>query len=278
MLPPNMTALFRYVRERIATYGDAAEVRAVAYLLLEEGFGVTPMDIYTDKVKQFSAEEAQQLDTYLQRLAKGEPLQYVLGRALFLDRWFAVSHSVLIPRPETEELAQWVIAEQAAHNGRLIDGGTGSGCLAVTLALALKEAQVEAWDISLEALAVAKGNATQWQAPVVFRHQDLLASAGQLSSCDVVVSNPPYVRDLEAKEMAERVVAHEPHLALFVPDDDALRFYHALARLGAGTVYCEINEYLPEETRALFVEQGYATTLRTDAYGKIRMLKAWRNG
>lgn len=276
MLPSQMTALFRYVRERIAKMSDATEARAIALLLLEEGFGITPIDIYTDKVKHFSEEEAVRLEAYLQRLEKGEPIQYIIGRAQFLGRWFEVSPSVLIPRPETEELAQWVIAEQVNHRGRLIDAGTGSGCLAVSLALGLTNAQVEAWDISPDALAVAQRNAEQLQASVAFRHQDLLASEGLLSSVDVVVSNPPYVRHLEAEDMAERVLDYEPHLALFVPNDDALRFYRALARLGAGVIYCEINEFLPTETASLFAEHGYTTTLRTDAFGKTRMLKAWQ--
>lgn len=271
-----MNALFRHLRHRLSAITDAAEARAWTYLLLEEGFSITAMDIYTDKVKQFSTEQEALLEQYLSRLEAGEPIQYILGRATFAHRSFVVSPAVLIPRPETEELVAWVVADGVAAGTRLVDAGTGSGCIAISLALSLPQVTVEAWDISEAALTLARQNAATLGARVEFQQIDLLSSPPLLGEEVVLVSNPPYVREVEAEEMTARVLAHEPHLALFVPDDDALRFYRALAQTEAGTIYCEINEFLPQETAALFASYGYTTTLRKDTFGKYRLLKAVR--
>lgn len=271
-----MDARFSLLRSRLSAITDAAEARALAFLLLEEEFGVPSIDVYTDKVKQFSADEEARFEAMVRRLEAGEPIQYVLGMATFCGRRFSVSPAVLIPRPETEELAAWVLADCADFRGRLVDGGTGSGCLAVTLALGLPGANVEGWDVSTAALEIAARNARLLGARVRFREMNLLAPTELLHPADIVVSNPPYVRELERAEMSSRVLDHEPEMALFVPDDDALRFYDALARLGAGCVYCEINEYLGAPTRTLFERYGYTATLRQDAYGKDRMIKAVR--
>lgn len=269
-----MNAIFNRLRHRLSQVTDTAEARALTYLLLEQGFGVTALDVYTDKVKQFSAEEEAILEQYLQRLEAGEPIQYVLGNTTFAGRSFIVSPAVLIPRPETEELVTWVVADGVGQYERIIDGGTGSGCIAISLALAFPTATVAAWDISCEALSVAQRNAHRLSASVTFEQMDLLQAAQKLGTNDLLVSNPPYVRKQEACDMAERVLAHEPHLALFVPDHDPLRFYRALAATGAGTIYCEINEFLSTETKAVFEAQGYTVTLRHDTFEKPRMLKA----
>ncbi len=214
-------------------------------------------------------------------MLRHEPIHYNVGHTEFCGLRFRVDENVLIPRPETEELVAWVAKEQKSRPIRLLDGGTGSGCIAVSLAHLLPEAEVEAWDISPEALSVARRNAELNNAKVVFRQQSLLAAPPADAGFHCIVSNPPYVRELEKADMEAHVLNHEPHLALFVPDDDALRFYRALALLGratllpGGALYAEINEALAEETAALFRTQGYAAIeIRQDAYGKPRMLRA----
>lgn len=267
-------------RPLVARYGER-EARAIVRLVLDEAFGVRPVDVYAGKVRQFSQDERNQLARMLARLEGGEPVQYVVGRARFAGRAFEVTPAVLIPRPETEELAAWVVADGLGPGCRLLDGGTGSGCLAVTLALACPEAEVTAWDIAPDALDVARRNAARLGARVGFGLRDLLAPPRATDRFDVIVSNPPYVRRSEAAAMDDHVLRHEPAGALFVPDDDALRFYRALARLGrhalppGGRLYAELNQALGPQTADLFRAWGYtAVELRRDQFGHDRMVKA----
>ncbi len=276
-----MSALFQHFRNKLSCVYPPREANALALLVFEEVFGVTRTDVYADKIKQISEEESRRLDNIAARLLCHEPVQYVLGSTLFCGHRFAVNSSVLIPRPETEDLVALVTEEQKGRSIRLLDGGTGSGCIAVSLALALPDAEVEAWDISPEALAVAQKNAQANQAQVDFRLQSLLEAAPENCRFDCIVSNPPYVRELEKSTMEANVLNYEPRLALFVPDNDPLLFYRALADLGkatlapGGVIYAEINEYLGKETASLFKERGYRDTeILRDAFGKERMLKA----
>lgn len=196
-------------------------------------------------------------------LLKKRPIQYIFRNAYFHGHRFEVSEATLIPRPETEELVDMIVDENQEADLRVLDGGTGSGCIAVSLALALKFAEVTAVDISAEALAVAERNAAELKAKVTFRRQDML----QLTPCgerfDIIVSNPPYIADSEKAEMDENVLAYEPHTALFVPDSDPLRFYRALAVYGTqtlvpgGRLYFEINSRFPKEMTEMLEELGY---------------------
>lgn len=220
-------------------------------------------------------------------LKKGKPVQYVIGKAWFFDLILMVNENVLIPRPETEELVQWITDDCRGANNpvTIVDAGTGSGCIPVALARKLPGATVSAFDISEAALAVATHNATTANATVAFFKADLLdpATWNSIPQCDVLVSNPPYIRQSEASAMDENVTAFEPHLALFVPDEDALLFYKALAQLGkkvlkpGGAIYMEINEALGEPVMQLFAKEGYLDSeLRNDLSGKPRMVKARR--
>lgn len=217
------------------------------------------------------------------RLLQGEPLQYIEGVTPFHGLTFNVNPSVLIPRPETAELVDWVASEHSHGPSRLIDLGTGSGCIAIALSHKLPQAMIDACDISAEALAVAEGNNRRNNTTVSFFRHDILDLSTPLPhSYDAIVSNPPYIMQSEQADMEHTVTEWEPHTALFVPDDDALLFYRAIAEIGqteallpGGHIYVEINQLLGAETVALFEEYGYKeVTLRRDIYGNERMVKA----
>ncbi len=262
---------------------DAGEARALALLVMDEAFGVGRVDVYAGKVRHFSDEERRRLANISQRLQAGEPVQYVLGGATFRGRRFGVEPGVLIPRPETEELVSLALG---ARPRSVLDVGTGSGCIAVSLALEAPGCAVEAWDVSPEALAVARRNAAALGADVRFRLRDALAAPPAGPGFDLIVSNPPYVCESERAGMEEHVLRHEPHLALFVPDDDALRFYRALARIGraclhpGGRLMAELNAALAGDTAQLFAAAGYRdVALHRDAYGRRRFVEAlWPGG
>ena len=294
----------------------AGEARAIVRLVMEERFGLSQADLLLGKDTELSRTDRAEFEKIAQRLLAGEPVQHVLGYATFCGRRFRVTPDVLIPRPETEELVHWAI-EQASvlptfpsqhspfqHSPlgglgafpsplRVLDLCTGSGCIAVSLALALPAARVVGVDISAPALAIARENAAALGATnVTFFQQDVLGnqcskfnvqSSKFNVQCSTIISNPPYVRNSEAADIHPTVLDHEPSLALFVPDEDPLRFYHAIARIGlrtlipGGCVLVEINAALAEDTRALFASYGYAgVTLRNDQFGRPRMLRAYR--
>lgn len=272
-----MDPKFTSLRQQLATCYPGREAHAVALRVLEDAFGVSRTDVYADKVRKFSSEEEQRWQHIAERLSAGEPLQYVLGEAEFCGRSFGVAPGVLIPRPETEELVALVEQSVSGHC-RILDAGTGSGCIAVSLALALPEAEVQAWDISPEALSVAQGNAERWGAAVDFRLCDMLTATPD-ERFDVVVSNPPYVCERERLDMTPQVLEHEPGLALFVPDDDPLRFYRALVGLSVrclnsgGLLAVEINEAYGAETANLFSRSGLTEVqMLFDSFGKPRFV------
>ena len=272
-----MDRKFTSLRQQLATCSPEREAHAVALRGLEDAFGVSRTDVYADKVRKFSLEEEQRWQHIAERLSAGEPLQYVLGEAEFCGRSFGVAPGVLIPRPETEELVA-LVGRAVSGRCRILDAGTGSGCIAVSLALALPEAEVQAWDISPEALSVAQGNAERWGAAVDFRLCDMLTATPD-ERFDVVVSNPPYVCERERLDMTPQVLEHEPSLALFVPDDDPLRFYRALAALACrclnpgGLLAVEINEAYGVETAALFSHSGLVEVQTvSDVFGKPRFV------
>lgn len=261
----------------------------MAFIVLEDGFGVSRTDIYADKVRQFSESERQTFLNMCDRLAAGEPLQYVVGHTAFCGHQFEVTPDVLIPRPETEELVAWAVETargvSSVARPRLLDAGTGSGCIAISLQLALPKAEVEAWDISQGALRVATRNAQRLHAPVCFKECDILNVdvSSSVAPFDLIVSNPPYICQREAADMDDNVLQHEPHTALFVPNDDPLRFYralaaHALKRLNkGGALLVELNRAYAEATAELFEGMGLTRVeLRRDDYGNQRMCRAMK--
>ncbi len=215
-------------------------------------------------------------------LAAGRPLQYVLGHTDFFGRKYAVDERVLIPRPETEGLVQWVLEDGVVTGGQVLDAGTGSGCIAVSLALALPSVRVIAADISLDALGVAAENAAALGAAVRTLPFDMLRQDAwkELPVLNVIVSNPPYIPATQREALDKNVRDYEPHIALFAPDNDPLIFYRALAAGGqaclgpGGRVYCEFQTDLADPTAAVFTSAGYAVDVRRDSYDCWRMLRA----
>ena len=283
---------------------DEREAQAVVRMILDLGLGISWADALCGRLESLSPTEQERLDDIVRKVEQGLPVQYALGRAEFCGRLLEVSPAVLIPRPETEELCRWVeacLSEASPLWGdkrgvSLLDIGTGSGCIAITLALDLPHAQVEAWDISSEALAIARRNAEGLGAAVTFRQIDILnwckkpsvlASSPPwgdkrgASPYDVIVSNPPYICLREQADMEAHVLNHEPHEALFVPDDDPLLFYRAIARFAketlkpSGKLYFEVNAQYAEDVRNLLIQHGYRqVTIREDSFGKPRFVRA----
>lgn len=260
-------------------YGNG-EARAVTDYVLDVCFGLSKADILCGAVEEMTAEKTAELNKIFGRLTEGEPVQYVLGRAEFSGRWFNVRPGVLIPRPETEELCAWITADsKASASPKVLDIGTGSGCIAITLQIDMPESNVTAWDISADALDVARENAQRFGANVNFVKLDAL-NAKPEGEWDVIVSNPPYICEKEKKDMAVNVLEHEPHTALFVPDADPLLFYRAITRLAVqtlnkgGRLYFEINPIYADDTCRMMRAEGMtAVELRSDMYGKQRMAK-----
>lgn len=258
-----MNKIVAYIRSRLQPYYTAEEVSALSRIVCCDLLGQAPTDYYLGKDIALSPKKEQELEDILQRLSRFEPLQYIEGRTLFLGREFWVAPGVLIPRPETEELVELMLKEIPA-DARILDVGTGSGCIAISLAKELPDALVTAWDVSPEALSVARANARKLQADVRFVECDVLAcQVDEVGLYDVIVSNPPYVTEAEKADMEPNVLQWEPSLALFVPDDDPLRFYRRIAVLGrdmlvdGGRLYFEINRAYGREMVEMLRTVGY---------------------
>lgn len=258
-----MNKIVAYIRSRLQPYYTAEEVSALLRIVCCDLLGQAPTDYYLGKDIALSPKKEQELEDILQRLSRFEPLQYIEGRTLFLGREFWVAPGVLIPRPETEELVELMLKEIPA-DARILDVGTGSGCIAISLAKELPDTLVTAWDVSPEALSVARVNARKLQANVRFVECDVLAcQVDEVGLYDVIVSNPPYVTEAEKADMEPNVLQWEPSLALFVPDDDPLRFYRRIAVLGrdmladGGRLYFEINRAYGREMVEMLRTMGY---------------------
>ena len=269
-------------------YGDS-EAKAIARMVYDMHFGLSLSDICIGKDTQLSANCQAELKGIADRLLEQEPVQYVLGQTDFCGRIFRVNKHVLIPRPETEELCHWIVSQgdtSLMDATNILDIGTGSGCIAITLAAEMQKAKVTAWDISENALEVARENAERLNVSVAFEQVDVLHIT---STCyqqtangfDVIVSNPPYVIDKERARMEANVLNYEPHTALFVPDDDPLLFYRTIATYGqkalrqGGWLYFEINPlYAQEITEMLDSLSYHDIETRKDEYGKLRMTRA----
>lgn len=290
--------------KRLTVIYNEREAQAIVRTVLDALFGMSLTDICLGKVTQLSADDTTRLEKIIQRLEKSEPVQYVLGAEWFAGRLFDVAPGVLIPRPETEDLVKWACDEakekEKEDNGKeergkeeeedskeeeaphpsILDIGTGSGCIAITVALALPQARVTAWDISPDALAIAAGNAHKLGASVRFEHQDALSAPDDEARWDVIVSNPPYICDRERADMSDNVLSYEPELALFVPDSDPLLFYCAIARYASkalkpgGRLLFETNTAYAHEVAQAMADEGFtAIEVRNDCFGKPRMVK-----
>ena len=280
--------MFRQIVDTLVPKVEEREARALAFVVLEDAFGLSHTDIYLGKDTAFSEDDTIRLEKILRRLEQGEPVQYVIGTAQFCNLTFRVTPDTLIPRPETEELVGWVASLLPFEAPcSVLDVGTGTGCIAISLAKQFPRAQVTAWDISEGALAVARQNAETNGVTVDFCQKDVLEvvneSAASAPSSDAlyIVSNPPYICERARAEMEAHVLDYEPASALFVPDADPLLFYRALARLGqqlnAAAVLVEINQAYGQETVEMSQSSGYSNVeLRRDIYGKDRMIKAVR--
>lgn len=277
---------YKYIVESLKTCYAEREACAIAREVLEVRFGVTQLDLCMGKDKHFSLEERADLENIVNRLVQSEPVQYVLGQASFCGLTLEVGPGVLIPRPETEELVEWIRQDFKGYGAglRILDAGTGSGCIAVALSDSFPDAEVTAWDISKDALAIARRNAEHTGAKVVFEEVDILHPfVSEETVWDVIVSNPPYVCMSEKQDMMSNVLDYEPHTALFVPDDDPLLFYRALAVLAQrhlspdGAFYAEINRAYFEQLKEMYHHEGFSEViLRKDIYGNDRMVRCRR--
>lgn len=271
-----------------AVYDDAEEGRDVALLLLDKGFGLSLTDVAMGKLAELSEEQAERLEAMVGRLERYEPVQYVLGVADFCGRSFMVDERVLIPRPETEELCRAIISDydqpfcalQPPVPLSVLDVGTGSGCIAITLRLGLPCSEVTAWDVSADALLMARDNGRRLGASIDWRLQDALSAPCDEARWDIIVSNPPYIIEREREAMRLNVLEHEPALALFVPNDDPLRFYRAITQYAAkalkpdGKLYFEINPLFADQLVRMMHDQGFASVdVLSDFRGRKRMVR-----
>ena len=272
---------------------DAGEAQAIVRTVLDVEYGMTLTDIICGKVNELSSDEERNLEEIITRLQNGEPVQYVLGEADFAGRTFHVEPGVLIPRPETAELCQWIEEDASSLEAdapkQILDICTGSGCIAITLGLTIPNSEVTGWDISEDALRIAQGNMEMLKAGNVrIEYQDalMLPKAAEAESSlskgwNIIVSNPPYICEKEKADMEKNVLEHEPSIALFVPDEDPLKFYRAIAEYASsalkseGALYFEINPIYEKETREMLEGLGFKDIeTKEDAFGKKRMMKA----
>ena len=268
---------------RLTTCYEAGEAKALVRWVLDVRFGLSLADILCGKVTQLSAEDQAELEKIMRRLEKGEPVQYIIGVADFAGRQFHVAPGVLIPRPETAELCGWVVSK-ATDASKLLDIGTGSGCIAITLAAELPHAQVSAWDISDDALRIARDNATRLGVNVTFEKHDILDTSTSTSAqpiYDVIVSNPPYIKPSERSGMAPNVLDYEPDIALFAPEDQPTIFYQRIADFAwhnlrnGGHLFFELNPLTAEAVGDYLRQLGFSDIeFRRDSYHKQRFLKA----
>jgi len=265
---------------RLTPLYEISEAKAIVRWVLDVRFGLSMADILCDKVNQLSADDQKELETMTQRLEKGEPVQYIIGMADFCGRQFHVAPGVLIPRPETEELCRWITQKNRPSVLSVLDIGTGSGCIAVTLALEMPKAKVTAWDISDETLRIAQKNAQTLGAEVTFEHQDIL-NVSLHDKYDLIVSNPPYIQPKERDGMGKNVLDYEPHQALFAPEEEPVIFYQRIGDYAwqslnpGGALYFELNPLTADEVSDYLQRLGFSEIeIRQDQFGKQRFLKA----
>ncbi|WP_321425476.1 peptide chain release factor N(5)-glutamine methyltransferase [uncultured Bacteroides sp.] len=278
-----MHAVELHIKQLLTGIYSVAEIKSFTKIIFTEVFHLNMLDIYMGKDINLSANQLRELDEILARLQKYEPIQYIVGCETFFGLSFYVTPAVLIPRPETEELVSLIIKENADYPARILDIGTGSGCIAISLSKNLPQSKVSSWDVSEEALLVARKNNEALGASVSFNQVDILEYQPNGEAFDVIVSNPPYVTVSEKVDMEENVLHWEPSLALFVPDNDPLLFYRKIAEIGLrlltpnGKIYFEINQAFGKETADLLLGLGYRNAeIVKDIFGKDRIVKAIR--
>ena len=287
---------YQQLWQSITPLYEAGEAQAIVRTVLDVKYGMTLTDIICGKVNELSSDEERNLEEIIARLQNGEPVQYVLGEADFAGRTFHVEPGVLIPRPETAELCQWIEEEvsslKADERKQILDICTGSGCIAITLGLNIPNSEVTGWDISEDALRIAQGNVEMLKAGNVrieYQNALMLPKAAEAESSlskgwNIIVSNPPYICEKEKADMEKNVLEHEPGIALFVPDEEPLKFYRAIAEYASsalksgGALYFEINPIYEKETREMLEGLGFkAIDTKEDAFGKQRMMRAGKS-
>ncbi len=258
------------------------EIDAFFFRIIEDQLQLTTTDLFTQEDYELSTDMHTKFSFFIDRLKKEEPIQYILGSTEFYGYTFEVNPNVLIPRPETEELVTWIKESLPVDStASILDIGTGSGCIPVTLKKEIPSAEVFALDISDKAIETATINAKKNNADVSFLQHDILSEKELENTFDIIVSNPPYVRNLEKKEIKANVLNNEPHLALFVSDDNPLIFYKRIADIAKknlnsnGFLFFEINQYLGNETKEMLIQKGFTSVLvKQDLFGNDRMIKA----
>lgn len=276
----------QHIIQAIQSIYDEREAGNIAVLLIEHFTGLSKMHQFLEKDTLWPENTTETLEAAVIRLQKGEPIQYIMGKTWFYGLELKVNQHTLIPRPETEELVKMLIEylpSLPADQPRILEVGTGSGCISLAIASRIPKAIITAIDISEEALCIAKENAEQNNLRIGFRKLDFLDSThwSSLGHFDIIISNPPYIKQTEASNMHTNVLSYEPHTALFVTDNDPLIFYQAIAEFSKkflnnpGAIFVEINEQLGKETKAVF-ETSYAVSLQKDMQGKERMIAAYQ--
>jgi release factor glutamine methyltransferase len=270
------------IKHQLGNLYDAIEMNSMVNIIIEEVTGWDALHQNIHKNDALEPSQIEQLDHYVEQLLTGKPLQYIIQKAWFLGKAYFVNEAVLIPRPETEELVEWIIEYAQIINKPLsiLDIGTGSGCIPISLKLAIPNAHITAIDISKEALAIAEQNAASYHTEIEWIAQDILQTKQLKDRYDIMVSNPPYIPLREKGTMQKQVADHEPEIALFVPDQFPLIFYSKIAHIGKsalkpnGQLFFEIHYDQGEAIIALLNEMGYHAELRQDIFGKDRMVRA----
>ena len=275
-----MKAITRQINKNLSCSYTAGEISALTRIIATELLGVSQMAFYLKDDIALTAEQQTLFDNAIERLKKQEPIQYILGYSDFCGLRFKVTPATLIPRPETSELVEWIVSKSTG-NGNILDIGTGSGCIAVSLAHKMPHSKVTAWDISPDALAVAAENSKANGCAIAFEEVDILAFEPMGKKFDIIVSNPPYIKENEKAAMHSNVLDWEPHTALFVPDSDPLLFYRTIAEKGltllkpGGKLYFEINRAHGKETMEMLAALSYTDIeLRKDFAENDRMIRA----
>lgn len=284
-MQPTVKEIIRQFKSELAEIYSPYEAFQFAWLLFEHLHGWSKTDLMLHDHTKLTVSDHLFVQKALERLKNHEPVQYIIGKTEFYGMPFSVDNSVLVPRPETEELVEWILYSVDQKKPlNILDIGTGSGCIAISLAKNIPQARVTAWDVSERALQTAIKNAERNQAKVNFEQRDILtAIPSKADKFDIIVSNPPYVRDSEKEQMHSNVLDFEPHLALFVDDDDALLFYRKITEFttkslsSGGMLFFEINRAFGEATKKLVESYGFKNAdLRKDLSGNYRMIKAYK--
>jgi len=277
----NIKKIISSIKSELKDFYPDNEINSFVYLIFEKIAGIARTRLLISDQEELSEKQYKKIHGILMQLKSYKPIQYILGETEFYELPFKVGEGVLIPRPETEELVDWIIKENKNNCKEILDIGTGSGCIAIALAENLKSSKVYACDVSDTALSLAKQNSRKNDAEISFFHLDILSPNLDLDKkFDVVVSNPPYVTEGEKKLMEQNVLAFEPELALFVPDDNPLVFYKAIVNFSksylnhGGEIYLEINEAFGRQMVDLLNRSGFdPVILKKDMSGKDRMIK-----